>query len=695
MAQRVVILGGGVAGLAAAFELTSEPGWQDRFAVTVYQPGWRLGGKGASARNLASGSRIEEHGLHVWFGCYHHAFRMLRACYEELGPRPGNPVGSIDRAFSPQDSTPFMEHYDGQWLFWPMTYHRNDGVPGVTRREATAWDHVKDICWLAEHEFVRMVEEWEQLRHRAPPPPDWLAPHVPPADAGSDLDSRLQQARRMVAALPADPAAHTPEHHHGILWLLREFAAWLRGKVTADLLGNLVLRRAFINVDLAVAALRGMIADGVLLHGYARLDDEDLRVWLARHGAHEITTWSAPVRALYDMCFAYEDGDAGDGTPANPGRPNFAAGAALYTMLRIALTYSGAVCYEMAAGMGEVVIAPLYQALRRRGVRFEFFSAARRLELDSGGSSIAAVHIGRQVKLTGDEYQPLVDVGGVPCWPAGPLLDQIEDGDALRGVDLESWWSGWRDREETVLRAGEHFDRVVLAVSLAGIAPIAGELAARVPRWGGALAHVKTVQTLAAQLWLVPPLAGTGWPEGPIPVDAAPEPLDVWADRSALLAREGWPPSRGPGSIQYLCGPLPGDYLTRPPTDPAVPGEALAAGRRILVTWLERSARVLWPTLAGDGSFDWEALYDPDGRGGEARLASQYLRANIDPTERYVLSVATSTRWRFAPHDTGLANLVAAGDWTLTPFNAGCIEGATISGMNAARALTGAAPLAG
>ena len=49
--RRIVILGGGMAAVAAAFELTSDPGWKSRYDVTLYQMGFRLGGKGASGRN--------------------------------------------------------------------------------------------------------------------------------------------------------------------------------------------------------------------------------------------------------------------------------------------------------------------------------------------------------------------------------------------------------------------------------------------------------------------------------------------------------------------------------------------------------------------------------------------------------------------------------------------------------------------
>jgi uncharacterized protein with NAD-binding domain and iron-sulfur cluster len=79
------VVGGGCGAITAAFELT-RPEQHRRFDVTVYQLGWRLGGKGASGRGLAG--RIEEHALHVWLGFYENAFRMLRDCHAELGAPP-------------------------------------------------------------------------------------------------------------------------------------------------------------------------------------------------------------------------------------------------------------------------------------------------------------------------------------------------------------------------------------------------------------------------------------------------------------------------------------------------------------------------------------------------------------------------------------------------------------------------------
>src|SRR5205823_3375511 len=83
--RKIAILGGGMGAMTAAFELTDRPGWQNHYDITVYQMGWRLGGKCASGRNLDPqlGKRIEEHGVHVWFGFYDNAFRMIKKCYAE------------------------------------------------------------------------------------------------------------------------------------------------------------------------------------------------------------------------------------------------------------------------------------------------------------------------------------------------------------------------------------------------------------------------------------------------------------------------------------------------------------------------------------------------------------------------------------------------------------------------------------
>ena len=43
---KIAILGGGLGAITTAFMLTDRPELRERFEVTVYQMGWRLGGKG-------------------------------------------------------------------------------------------------------------------------------------------------------------------------------------------------------------------------------------------------------------------------------------------------------------------------------------------------------------------------------------------------------------------------------------------------------------------------------------------------------------------------------------------------------------------------------------------------------------------------------------------------------------------------
>ena len=103
--------------MAAAFELT-RPEHGGRYQVTVYQLGWRLGGKGASGRGRAD--RIEEHGLHMWMGFYENAFRLMRECYAELGRDPATSRFADWRdAFSPASTVGLADQSpDGSWHTW-------------------------------------------------------------------------------------------------------------------------------------------------------------------------------------------------------------------------------------------------------------------------------------------------------------------------------------------------------------------------------------------------------------------------------------------------------------------------------------------------------------------------------------------------------------------------------------------------
>jgi uncharacterized protein with NAD-binding domain and iron-sulfur cluster len=402
------------------------------------------------------------------------------------------------------------------------------------------------------------------------------------------------------------------------------------------------------------------------------------------------------VEAIYTASFAYPRGDAAvppGGT--HPAAEDMEAGTALRGLVRSALTYKGAFAYRFRAGTADTCYAPMYEVLRRRGVRFRFFHRVTALE--PGPAGVERIRLGRQAKTVG-EYEPLMGVHGLPCWPDAPRWEQIEDGDWFRAerADFENPSAAVRAREvERVLVAGEHFDAVVCGLSLAALPAVAGALLERSAAWTAAVRNVQTVRTQALQLWLTETSAQLGFPIAGHPIVTwlydRESPLNVWGDFSELLPMEAWP-EPAPASLSYFCSTMPDHGAD--PFDP-FPDQA-AADASVRAAAVELIERGLGPVLPGldPGRPAWNVLFDPRRPPGEgrARLDPQWLRANVTPTERYVLSVTGSSRHRLRVDDPEFANLFLAGDWTRCTLNAGCMEAATMSGMLCANALCGYPP---
>src|SRR6266536_2674220 len=165
----------------------------------------------------------------------------------------------------------------------------------------------------------------------------------------------------------------------------------------------------------------------------------------------------------------------------------------------------------MRAGMGDVVFAPFYEVLKRRGVRFEFFHRLENVKvvdtarLQAGESPyVEALEFDMQAEIRGGrEYEPLVEVRGLPCWPSRPDWRQLVNGERLEseGWDFESHWDRRKVRSKT-LRVTEDFDFVVLGVGVGAIPYVAREIVARDPRWRAMIDHVQTVATQALQIWM-------------------------------------------------------------------------------------------------------------------------------------------------------------------------------------------------
>lgn len=114
------------------------------------------------------------------------------------------------------------------------------------------------------------------------------------------------------------------------------------------------------------------------------------------------------------------------------------------------------------------------------------------------------------------------------------------------------------------------------------------------------------------------------------------------------------------------------------------------AVRERATRWLDRAGPGLWPATARGGGypgFDASVLYDADDRPTSERLDAQYARANIAGSERYVQSLRGSTRHRLFVERCGVEGLYPVGDWLNTGINSGDVEAATITGLQAGRAI--------
>ena len=671
-----------MAGLAAAWELSSGNWRTELDSITVYQRGWRLGGKGASSRGPHG--RIEEHGLHVLLGCYDATFRVLREVYRELDRTvtdPSCPLLTWRDAVAPAGDIGLADRDGTGWTSFVTRFSGNDALPG----EPGAEDRVLTPVDVAVRGTRLLVD---LLGSGAPPPkrsgvylsaspiptritdPGALLRGAGLAVLATLLEGADRVSRAASAGLPAFPVVRA---------MATILPAWREG-IRASMSATPATRRIWQLMDLVVTTLVGMAADGLLSgSGFDRIDSLDYRHWLARHGAAPDTLDSPIVRGMHDLTFAYEDGDRS--------RPRFPAGLGVQLSGRMLFDFKGSVFWRLQAGMGEVVFAPLYEALRRRGVEFRFFRRLDRLRLGTG-RSVASVELTRQADPAPGNagYDPLVRVGGLPCWPDRPLGAQLA---ADPGSGLETFDGPTPGTGTETLEAGVDFDAAVLAVSVGMLPHVAAELVAADPAWRDMVDRLATVATRSAQLWFDATEAELGWagPSG-VTLSGFGDAFDTWASMTHLLPRESWPSPGGPRSLAYLCGAMPD-------VDPAT---APAAVRGALTDFLEHEAAALWPAARNGRGFRWELLRDDENRSGPGRLEAQYVRANIDPSDRYVQAMPGSGRYRLAPGRTGFANLAVAGDWTACGFDAGCVEAATRSGVLAARAIrSGAvgAPAAG
>jgi uncharacterized protein with NAD-binding domain and iron-sulfur cluster len=712
-------LGGGPAALGAAWELTSSAGWQSLYEVTVYQMGWRLGGKCSTGRG--PGNRVEEHGIHVLQGFYHNTFAILGAAlpiYHRLFP--DSPLGgSFDTALTRADTTLFSQFSprDG-WLNWPFVFPRNSGVPGTGDLGFLAYIQqgvrmLLDLVFncdgsmrLPAAEALGELSRWtvrtfDQKYGRA---------------ARGDMPTRARQMTTEITDVLSVDALRGQG-----LSILDDLVKLLKGLLDLILSGlrdivedrmaqprqTSVIYRAAVTVELLYVAIRGIFFGGVFdwragTFDWEKIDGMDFRAWLGKNGASSRLVHSTLVRFFYTATLSnLVDGQGGGQLSARAG--------VLYALLVV--NYQGSWLWFMNSGTGDTLIMPIYQALKERGVKFSWFSEVTEVH-DSTTGDIEALTIARQVDLKVAEYTPWITIepeagGSMPAWPAHPRYEQIVDAQSERlqsvHTNLENPYSGWTPAEVRTLRKGADFDHIILAIPIAAIPGVCPGIIETHPRWSKMVATMRTTATQSVQLWFKKTLDELGFhrkdwglPAGAQGVNATAyaSPLPFWVDYSMVIPFEG----RSKDPPKFLC------YTGGPIDAPEMPVEPGAARRfqevwnaRTYTTtrqWLYANTGFYWPaatTLEYPAGLDLDLLVRfPDGEGGTGgndAYESQFFTARVIPWERYTLPYPGTNGARLAPDDTDFGNLFVAGDWTNYGVNAGFIEGAVQSGLLAARGL--------
>ncbi|MDM0105035.1 NAD(P)-binding protein [Variovorax sp. J22R24] len=753
-AVRVTIVGGGCAGLSTAWQLLklneeraklldsdnprerrTAQEWPE-YAITVYESSWHLGGKGASRRD--EHGRILEHGLHVWLGFYENAFKLMRECYAQVegeGWGPDAPAGQrlthgrFDDAFAPEPHIGVASRHGGAWETWTGFLPPMKGQPGERLDTATnpfsMWGYLARALALAKAlmQSVLAPSHTDPHSERSGPRARSALDEAVELDFSFDPSSSpevlverfavLARAVLLTSAAGVLQAASfleswlrennpAPQIASSMLKFIEALATNVRRQLQDLVMVDEELRRKTEILNLLMTILIGLYRDRVFFdaRGLDAIDGIDYRDWLQKHGATTGAVDSPLVWGIYDLVFAYRDGDHR--------KPSLSAAQALRGAARMFFTYRGSMFWRLQSGMGDAVFAPLYRALKKRGVEFKFLHRLVDIEFDfrQRQPSITKLRFetDRDVALLNEPDRSPLDEQG--CWPedaskcfgpegagkskAGKARSKRQF-DATAGVDFEV----------AVIAVGK--DDFVAACEAARDDTARSYLFKELPAWELMRQRVATVGTRSAQVWMSHDVEALGWDRGPVIVAGLDVPhrddkkkgsrrYETWADMTHTLAAERAYRVRQDGavhgadvirSISYFCGVLPDDKLrkTLERTDDAH-GE--------LGAFLKERMRTLWPKAFTGGRTPLELLVAANGKEkGAGYLRDQYVVDNRVGSARYTQSLPGSGTVRISPLDPWFANMTVAGDWTDCGFNGGCVEAAVMSGRLAAHAISG------
>ena len=720
--KKIAILGTGIGALSTAFELTDFPGWQDLYDITIYQVGWRAGGKTASSRG--PNKRVQERGIHILQGWYWNMFRLLRRSYDERknkGLDPSQKFQDWKDAIVKDDTTLLTTQKNPEinsWDSWPFIFPEDDLIPGDASAIPTKVMLLRilgvvcqlffgspyktrkgPLAFIPRWIFSKLVKSYPIADANPSDIPDPKYTTDPIKNAAlcmEDMDARLEDRSILPLSRIVFVLLHVVVWPIYLIYKVLRLLFWpLLGIWTG-------LYRMFSAFEWILITTKGALThcyswkDSSMV--FSKVNDLDYRPFLKNNGGSQMMIDCGLVKFMYYGSFANLKGN-------DPGI--LAADIAIRIVLDTIL-YRGSLVWKTKAGTGGTIIAPIYQVLKARGVKFKFFHRVKQVHYSSSGR-IEKISMAEQVKLAAGvvEYQPLQNYNQVADWPESPLLEQIDPEWAAKitdgKVDLESMWAKWTDYKDIELNIGTDFDQVVLAIPVAALKDICSEIVAADSRWADMVNNVPTSQTFGVQLWISKSWAELGFHGPDWGLRTTDEPNSVnyanllysWTDMTRILEEENWPAGQQPRDLAYFCGTMADDPATLPPySDHDFPERQYQRVFDFSKAWIDQYMGWFFPNGRAVGNpygLDYDLLVNPDGNEkgvtGLELLKRQYFTANIDPSNRYTLAWPGTDKYRMKADESGFDNLFLAGDWTNFGLNVGHLEGTCVSGIRAALAV--------
>lgn len=729
--EKIAILGGGISALTTAYELTNVKNWQDKYDLTIYQVGWRLGGKLSTGRGPYD--RIEEYGIHLLLGCYNNAFRMYKEAYLErknANLSPDCPYQKIEDAISPNNSMTMMEYLKDRndWVNWTLILPEREGEPGcgpnpsvmTTIKEGIGiileillgspykdgqWKIIREIIehflnvdddefielWKKEKENNKDTEHsiWKELVKKVDDAVDSFEDWVERGLEGL-FDDMASLFSRWVKDI--EPSIESLSNVlELILKLLRRIYDDANDETNS-------IRRIILLVEFAAVVLRGLKKDvwnpETKQFDFNKINHYDFREWLKLNGGSDELMEFSIVRFTYMAVFCeFNDGNQQGGS--------LAAGTAL-NFIFLANGYKGSFINLTKIGTADTLVMPLFQILRHRGVQFKFFHNVKNVITNSSNNEIESILLEKQVKLINEDYKPEIIVKGIPSWPSHPNYDQIDPGQAKilkeKEIDLESPWADWTEGEEITLVKGSDFDQVLLTIPPAAQKDSCKGLIEKSEKWNYMVNFFQSTQVISTQFWFKKGLEDLGFDRGKwglgehesnANIVTYENPLCSWLDLSQYIENENWPEDNKPDFMAIFLGPLANARNIPGYEDHSFPKSQYDRVFEITKQWFQDNSVQFFPKatapVAPQGLY-YEELFDPNENSkGIEKLYYQFYIAGINPTERYNLAPPYKKAYRIKPGESGYNNLTVAGDWTDYGPNFGFMEGAVTSGILAAK----------